>query len=83
MIPLWLVWSVGLACRAFRRGADDLVERSIVLKANAAERGFGTLAYFLETALIEARLQTERIAEEHETGKRLPAELWRPKSQRE
>ena len=65
------------------RRADDLVERIIALKADAAERGFGTLAYFLETALIEARLQTERIAEEYETGKRLPAELWRPMSERE
>lgn len=64
--------------RAPLRRADDLVERIEALKADAEARGFGTLAYFLETARLEAQLQAERIAEEHATGTRKPEGLWRP-----
>lgn len=60
------------------RRADDLIERIEALKADAEARGFGTLAYFLETARIEAKVQADRIADEHEIGKRKPDELWRP-----
>lgn len=60
------------------RRADDLVERIVALKADADARGFGTLTYFLEVARIEAQLLVDRIAEENETGKRLPGELWLP-----
>lgn len=40
-----------------QRRADDLIERLESVKADAEARGFATLAYFTETALIEARLQ--------------------------
>lgn len=60
------------------RRADDLLERIIALKADADARGFGTLAYFLEIARMEAKLQADRIVEESETGKRVPEEIWRP-----
>ena len=60
------------------RRADDLLERIAALKADADARGFGTLAYFLDIARIEAQLQADRIAEEHEAGKRIPEKLWRP-----
>lgn len=60
------------------RRADDLVERIVALKADADARGLGTLAYFLDVARIEAQLQADRIAEEHEARKRIPEELWRP-----
>lgn len=60
------------------RRADDLVERIVALKCNADERGFRTLSYFLEVARIEAQLQADRIAEEHETGKQKPEQPWLP-----
>ncbi len=31
----------------------------------------------LDMALLEAKVQVEPFAEEHETGKRKPKELWR------
>lgn len=60
------------------RRAADLLDRIIALKADADARGFGTLAYFLEVARLEAELQADRIAEEQETGKRVPDDMWRP-----
>lgn len=65
------------------RRADDLLERIVMLKADADARGFGTLAYFLEVARIEAELQADRIAEEQVTGERVPDELWRPTADRD
>lgn len=60
------------------RRADDLLERIATLKADAEARGFGTLAYFLETARMEAQLQAERIAEANDMRERKPEELYRP-----
>lgn len=74
--------SSGVPCVPLHR-ADDLVERIVALIAEADARGFGTLAYFLETARIEAQIQTDRIAEESETGKRKPEQLWRPIEERD
>lgn len=45
------------------RRADDLVDRIEALKNEAATRGFATLAYFLDTALIEAKLHEQHIAD--------------------
>lgn len=67
--------------RVSLRRADDLLERMVALKADA--HGFGTLAYFLDIARIEAKLQTDRIAEEHETGKRVAGEDWRQDTERD
>lgn len=61
---------------------DDLLERIAALKADAEARGFGTLAYFLETARMEAQLQAERIAEANEMRERKPEELYRPTEDR-
>lgn len=47
-----------------QRRAHDLVERLESVKADAEARGFPTLAYFIETALIEARLQARCAADE-------------------
>ena len=44
-----------------RRRADDLVERIAALKDDADARGFGGLAYFLDIALSEAKIQARRI----------------------
>lgn len=60
------------------RRVDDLIKRLEGVKADAEARGFGTMAYFLETALIEARLQDRRIAYERETGRAAPDDLWLP-----
>lgn len=60
------------------RRADDLVERIEALKDEAAARGFGTLAYFLDTALIEARLQEQHILDGTAIARAKPEELWRP-----
>lgn len=60
------------------RRADDLIVRIEALKADAETRGFGTLAYFLETALIEARIQAETIEEDTRIGRSDPRDLWRP-----
>ena len=60
------------------RRADDLIERISALKADAEARGFGTLAYFLETALIEARLQEQHIIDDTAIAWSKPDDLWHP-----
>ncbi len=65
------------------RRADDLVERIEALKNEAAARGFGTLAYFLDTALIEARLQEQHIIDDTTIARAKPDELWRPLEDRD
>ncbi len=60
------------------RRADDLVDRIEALKNEATARGFGTLAYFLDTALIEARLQEQHIIDDTAIARAKPDELWRP-----
>lgn len=65
------------------RSADDLVERIVSLKADADARGLDTLAYFLETARIEAQCQTERIAAEQAAGMPIPDAVWRAMADRE
>lgn len=60
------------------RRADDLVERIEALKAEASARGFGTLAYFLETALIEAKAQEQHIIEDTAIARAKLDEVWRP-----
>jgi hypothetical protein len=59
-----------------RRRADDLVERLEGVKADAEARGFGTLAYFIETALIEARLQDRCAAVDRPVHRGAPSALW-------
>ncbi|WP_293811586.1 hypothetical protein [uncultured Bosea sp.] len=59
------------------RRADDLVERIEALKNEAVNRGFGTLAYFLDTALIEARLQEQHIIDDTAIARAKPEEVWR------
>lgn len=60
------------------RRADDLVARIEALKNEAAARGFGTLAYFLDIALIEGRLQDQHIVDDTAIARAKPDELWRP-----
>ena len=60
------------------RRADDLVGRIETLKIEATARGFGTLAYFLDTALIEAKLQEQHIIDDTAIVRAKPQELWRP-----
>jgi len=60
------------------RRADDLVDRIGALKSEATARSFGTLAYFLDTALIEARLQEQHIIDDTAIARARPDELWRP-----
>jgi hypothetical protein len=65
------------------RRADDLVERIEALKIEASARGFGTLAYFLDTALIEAKLQEQHIIDDTAIARAKPDELWRPVEDRD
>lgn len=60
------------------RRADDLVDRIEALKDEAAARGFGTLAYFLDTALIEAKLQEQHSIDDTAIARANSDELWRP-----
>lgn len=60
------------------RRADDFVERIEALKDEAVARGFGTLAYFLDTALIEAKVQEQHIINDTAISRANPEELWRP-----
>lgn len=59
---------------------DDLIEKLEAVKADADARGFGTMAYFIETALIEARIQQRRLHDERAAGAADPRDLWRPES---
>lgn len=65
------------------RRADDLADRIEALKIEATARGLGTLAYFLDTALIEARLQEQRISDNAALARADPDELWRPAEDRD
>lgn len=65
------------------RRADDLVERIEKLKNEATTRGFGTLAYFLDTALIEARLQEQHIFDDKAITRAKSDKLWRPTEDRD
>ncbi|WP_336814903.1 hypothetical protein [Bosea sp. MMO-172] len=60
------------------RRADDLTERIETLKNEAITRGFGTLAYFLDIALIEAKLQEQHIVADSSIAQADPDELWLP-----
>lgn len=59
------------------RRVDDLVERIEGLTADAERRGYGTLAYFLNTALIEARIELDREHEARAMRDADPREVWR------
>lgn len=65
------------------RRADDLVERIKALKNEATTRGFGTLAYFLNVALIEAKLQEQHIIDDTAIARTKPDGLWRPAENRD
>ena len=65
------------------RRADDLVERIEALKNEATARGFGTLAYFLDTALIEARLQEQHIIDDTTIARAKHDEVWHPVEDRD
>ena len=60
------------------RRFDDLVGRIEALVSDAQAQGYGTLAYFLETALIEARIQLDREADESRSRDADRKELWLP-----
>jgi hypothetical protein len=62
------------------RRVDDLTERLEAVKADADARGFGTMAYFIETALIEARLQQRQLASDNAGAQADPDALWRPEN---
>ncbi|WP_293810339.1 hypothetical protein [uncultured Bosea sp.] len=65
------------------RRADDLVDRIEALKSEATARGFGTLAYFLDIALIEAKLQEQHIVGDAANAQADPDELWLPVKDRD
>lgn len=64
--------------RVSLRRVDDLVGRIEALIADANAQGYRTLAYFLETALIEARIQLDREAEDRRNRDADPKDLWLP-----
>ena len=60
------------------RRVDDLVERLEAVSRDAGARAFGTLAYFVETALIEACVHQNQLVQERAGRDAKPDELWRP-----
>lgn len=62
------------------RRIDDLVERIEALTADAERRGYGTLAYFLNMALIEARIELDREREARALRDADPRDVWRPET---
>lgn len=62
------------------RRVDDLAERIEQLMSDAERRGYGTLAYFLNMALIEARIQMQQEAHDRAAKDAAARDLWRPQS---
>ncbi|WNJ89623.1 hypothetical protein [Bosea sp. 685] len=62
------------------RRVDDLITRIEELTKDAERRGFGTLAYFLETALTEARIEQRRLLDEKAARNADPRDLWTPET---
>ncbi|HEV2555234.1 MAG TPA: hypothetical protein VGV17_15880 [Bosea sp. (in: a-proteobacteria)] len=62
------------------RRADDLAERIEQLMSEAERRGYGTLAYLLDMALLEARIQMQQEADDRATKSADPRDLWEPKA---
>lgn len=60
------------------RRVDDLADRIEQLMGDAERRGYGTLAYFLNMALIEARIQKEQEEHDRVAKRTEPRDLWRP-----
>lgn len=60
------------------RLVDDRIEKLEAIRAD--RRGFGTLAYFLETALIEARIQHRGLEDEKDARAADPRDLWAPET---
>ncbi|KPF65731.1 hypothetical protein IP69_17095 [Bosea sp. AAP35] len=58
------------------RRVDDLADRIEQLMGDAERRGYGTLAYFLNTALIEARIQMRHEERDQAAGRADPRDLW-------
>lgn len=60
------------------RRAEELIGKLEALKADASAQGFGTIAYFLDAALVEARFQRDRHEEDRKINSAPPDELWLP-----
>lgn len=60
------------------RRAEELIGKLEALRAVASAQGFGTIAYFLDAALDEARFQRDRHEEDGKIGNAPPDELWLP-----
>lgn len=60
------------------RRVDDFVGRIEVLTADARAQGYDSLAYFLEMALTEARIQFDHEAGDRRMRKADPKDLWLP-----
>ncbi|WP_377848625.1 hypothetical protein [Bosea sp. UC22_33] len=69
--------------RVLLRRAEDLIDRIEALKDEATARGFGTLANFLDTALIDAKLQEQHIIDDTAIARAKPDDLWRPVEDRD
>lgn len=60
-----------------QRRVDDLAERIEQLMSDAERRGYGTLAYILDMALLAARTQMQEEYDRAAKGTD-PRDLWRP-----
>lgn len=60
------------------RCVDDIADKIEQLVGEAREQGYGTLAYFLEIALSEARIQLGREQEACDFIDADPNTLWLP-----
>ncbi len=62
------------------RRVDDLVDRIEALMTDAERRGYGTIAYFLNTVLIEARIEQTRERDARAIKSADPRDLWQPET---
>lgn len=66
------------ALRAPLGRLDDFVGRIEMLKSDARAQGYDSLAYFLEMALIEARIQLKRQSQDGQAREAHPKNLRLP-----
>jgi hypothetical protein len=63
-----------------KRDAEAFVHKIADLRAEAHRQGYGTLAYFLETALREAIIQADQEAHDKHARTARPDSLWLPEA---
>lgn len=60
------------------RDIGEVIRRIEDLKVYAGRTGYGSIAYFLDIALNEARFQRDQETRDHQAEGKPPADLWLP-----